>query len=61
LTREIVFLAIGDDKINEDLLRTLLAQTLTFKIKISATLAKYNLKDQQQVSRIMDRMLETGS
>ena len=52
-------LAIGDDKTDEDLFRALPAQALTFKIGISATLAKYNLKDQRQVSRLIDRLLET--
>ena len=53
-------LAIGDDKTDEDLFRALPAEALTFKIGISASLAKYNLKDQRQVSRLMDRLLEEG-
>ena len=53
-------LAIGDDKTDEDLFRALPAQALTFKIGISATLAKYNLKDHRQVSRLMDRLLESN-
>ena len=53
-------LAIGDDKTDEDLFRALPAQALTFKIGISASLAKYNLKDQLQVARLMDRLLEAG-
>jgi len=51
-------LAIGDDKTDEDLFRVLPTQALTVKIGITASLAKYNLKDQQQVARLMNHLLE---
>jgi trehalose 6-phosphate synthase/phosphatase len=53
-------LAIGDDKTDEDLFRVLPAEALTVKIGITASLAKYNLKDQQGVIKFMDRLLESG-
>lgn len=53
-------LAIGDDKTDEDLFRVLPAEALTVKIGITASVAKYNLKDQQGVIRLMDRLLETS-
>jgi trehalose 6-phosphate synthase/phosphatase len=51
-------LAIGDDKTDEDLFRVLPQGALTFRIGITASLAKYNLRDQQQVAHLMDRLLE---
>ena len=51
-------LAIGDDKTDEDLFRALPEQALTIKIGIMASLAKYNLKDQQEVVRFLDHLLE---
>jgi len=51
-------LAIGDDKTDEDLFRVLPAEALTFRIGVTASLAKYNLKDQQGVIKLMDRLLD---
>jgi trehalose 6-phosphate synthase/phosphatase len=51
-------LAIGDDKTDEDLFRALPPQALTVKIGVTASLAKYNLKDQQQVIRLMSHLLD---
>jgi trehalose 6-phosphate synthase/phosphatase len=53
-------LAIGDDKTDEDLFRELPAEAITIKISLSPSLAKYNLKNQREVSRLMDRLLEAG-
>jgi len=53
-------LAIGDDKTDEDLFRALPEHALTVKIGIMASLAKYNLKDQQGVLKLVDRLLESG-
>jgi len=52
-------LAIGDDKTDEDLFRALPEHTLTVKIGIMASLAKYNLKDQQGVLKLMDHLQES--
>ena len=52
-------LAIGDDKTDEDLFRALPEHTLTVKIGIMASLAKYNLKDQQGVLTLMDHLQES--
>jgi trehalose 6-phosphate synthase/phosphatase len=51
-------LAIGDDKTDEDLFRAVPAHALTVKIGITASLAKYNLKDQQEVVRFLDHLLK---
>jgi trehalose 6-phosphate synthase/phosphatase len=51
-------LAIGDDKTDEDLFRVLPDQALTVKIGMTASLAKFHLKDQQGVIKLMDRLLE---
>jgi len=50
-------LAIGDDRTDEDLFRALPEQALTIKIGITASLAKYNLKDQQGVLALVSRLL----
>ncbi|MBP8305199.1 MAG: trehalose-phosphatase [Phycisphaerae bacterium] len=50
-------LAVGDDKTDEDLFRALPAHALTFKIGMGVSLARYNLEDQKEVSRLIDRML----
>ena len=51
-------LAIGDDKTDEDLFRALPPEALTLKVGVAASLAKYNLKDPEQVAHLMDRLLE---
>jgi trehalose 6-phosphate synthase/phosphatase len=51
-------LAIGDDKTDEDLFRALPPPALTIKIGMTPSLAKYNLKDQQEVIKLMDCLLD---
>ena len=51
-------LAIGDDRTDEDLFRALPEQALTVKIGVMASLAKYNLADQQGVIRLVNHLLE---
>ncbi len=51
-------LAIGDDKTDEDLFRALPAEALTVKVGITVSLAKYHLKDQQEVVRFLDHLLQ---
>jgi trehalose 6-phosphate synthase/phosphatase len=50
-------LALGDDRTDEDLFRALPDQALTIKIGIMASVARYNLKDQQEVVRFLDHLL----
>jgi trehalose 6-phosphate synthase/phosphatase len=50
-------LAIGDDKTDEDLFRCLPPEALTFKIGISPSTARYNLKNQQEVVKLMGRLV----
>jgi trehalose 6-phosphate synthase/phosphatase len=52
-------LAIGDDRTDEDLFRALPDQALTIKIGIMASVARYNLKDQQEVVRFLDHLLRS--
>jgi trehalose 6-phosphate synthase/phosphatase len=54
-------LAIGDDKTDEDLFRALPPQALTVKVGITASLAQYNLKDQQHVIKLMGHLLTGAS
>jgi trehalose 6-phosphate synthase/phosphatase len=54
-------LAIGDDKTDEDLFRALPPQALTVKVGVTASLAQYNLKDQQQVIKLMGHLLDGAS
>ncbi len=51
-------LALGDDKTDEDLFKALPEQAITIKIGLSGSLAKYNLRTQQEVSRLIDRLLQ---
>jgi trehalose 6-phosphate synthase/phosphatase len=51
-------MAIGDDKTDEDLFRALPPEALTLKVGVAASLAKYNLKDPEQVAHLMNRLLE---
>ncbi len=51
-------MAIGDDKTDEDLFAALPDAALTFKVGLTASVAKYNLRDQQQVARLMDDLIE---
>jgi trehalose 6-phosphate synthase/phosphatase len=51
-------LAIGDDKTDEDLFPALPAGAITIKIGLSPSLAKYNLRDQKEVSGLMERLLK---
>lgn len=48
----------GMQPIDEDLFRVLPAEALTVKLGIMASLAKYNLKDQQGILRLMDHLQE---
>jgi trehalose 6-phosphate synthase/phosphatase len=51
-------LAIGDDRTDEDLFAALPGEALTFKVGLTGSAARYKLRDQGQVGRLMDRLLE---
>lgn len=53
-------LAMGDDRTDEDLFKVLPEDAFTIKIGLSTSLAKYNLKTQQDVIRLIDRLLQAG-
>jgi trehalose 6-phosphate synthase/phosphatase len=54
-------LAVGDDRTDEDLFHALPAEAVTIKVGVTASLAKYTLKDQQGVVRLMDRLLASSA
>jgi trehalose 6-phosphate synthase/phosphatase len=52
-------LAIGDDRTDEDLFRALPPTAVTIKIGATTSLAKYNLKNQRDVYRLLDKLIDT--
>jgi len=46
-------LAVGDDRTDEDLFRVMPADAFTFRVGLVSSLARYNLKDQTQVMRLL--------
>jgi trehalose 6-phosphate synthase/phosphatase len=50
-------LAVGDDRTDEDLFRSLPPEALTIKIGITPSLARYNLANQQGVVGLIGRLL----
>ncbi len=52
-------IAMGDDKTDEDIFRSLPAYAITIKIGLTASLAKYNLINQRDVSRFIGRLIES--
>lgn len=50
-------MAIGDDRTDEDIYRSLPEEAVTIKIGITESIAKYNLADQVDVSRIIGRLI----
>jgi trehalose 6-phosphate synthase/phosphatase len=57
-TRYDFIMAIGDDRTDEDIFRSLPAEAITIKIGMTTSLAKYNLANQGDVSHIIDRLLK---
>jgi trehalose 6-phosphate synthase/phosphatase len=53
-------MALGDDKTDEDIFRSLPPDAITVKIGVTSSVAKYNLANQREVSRIIKRLLEEG-
>jgi trehalose 6-phosphate synthase/phosphatase len=53
-------IAIGDDRTDEDIYRSLPPDAVTVKIGITSSIAKYNLTNQREVSRFIDRLIESG-
>ena len=50
-------IAIGDDKTDEDIYRLLPSEAVTIKIGITSSIAKYNLATQNDVSRIIAKLI----
>lgn len=53
-------LAIGDDRTDEDMFAALPAEAFTFRIGMVTSLARYNLKDQKQVGRLLEYLTHGG-
>jgi trehalose 6-phosphate synthase/phosphatase len=53
-------IAMGDDKTDEDIFRSLPSHAITIKIGLTATLAKYNLINQRDVARFIDRLIKSN-
>jgi trehalose 6-phosphate synthase/phosphatase len=49
-------LALGDDRTDEDIFRALPPDAVTVKIGLHASLARYNLINQREVSRLLERL-----
>jgi trehalose 6-phosphate synthase/phosphatase len=50
-------LAIGDDRTDEDVYRSLPSDAITIKIGVTTSTAKYNLANQKEVSQILNRLI----
>ena len=53
-------MAIGDDRTDEDIYRSLPGEAVTIKIGITTSIAKYNLSNQNEVSRIIGKLIESN-
>jgi trehalose 6-phosphate synthase/phosphatase len=60
-TRFDFLLAIGDDKTDEDLFRVLPPDAFTLKVGLVPSLAKYNLKNQPDVSALLSEFVKETS
>ena len=50
-------MALGDDRTDEDIFRALPPEAVTIKIGITTSMAKYNLKSQVAVSRLIGKLI----
>jgi trehalose 6-phosphate synthase/phosphatase len=53
-------LALGDDKTDEDMFRSLPSSAITIKVGLTASLAKYNLINQRDVARFIGRLIKSN-
>jgi len=49
-------LAIGDDYTDEDMFKALPEEAITIKVGEISTLAKYNIKNPQQVRKLLEKL-----
>jgi trehalose 6-phosphate synthase/phosphatase len=52
--------AFGDDRTDEDVFRSLPPETISIKIGITTSVAKYNLASQHDVARIIGHLIDNG-
>lgn len=52
-------IALGDDRTDEDIFRSLPQDAITVKVGMTGTLAKYNLRNQFDVGRFIGRLIES--
>ena len=53
-------IAMGDDKTDEDVFRSLPPDAITVKVGIKTTLARYNLRNQFEVGKFLERLIESN-
>jgi len=53
-------MAMGDDRTDEDVFRSLPAEAVTIKVGIKTTRAKYNIRSQGDVARFVGRLVENS-
>jgi trehalose 6-phosphate synthase/phosphatase len=51
-------ITLGDDKTDEDIFQALPLETVTIKIGMTNTIAKYNISNQSGVSQFLDKLIE---
>jgi trehalose 6-phosphate synthase/phosphatase len=59
-TESDLIVAIGDDKTDEDMFRSLPPSSITIKIGLTASLAKYNLVNQRDAARFIGRLANSS-
>jgi len=52
-------IALGDDKTDEDIFKSLPPTAISIKIGMTTSIARYNLLNQQEVSRFLDRLINS--
>ncbi len=50
-------IAVGDDKTDEDLFRAMPAEAVTIKVGLTASIARYNLRNQRLVIKLLEKLL----
>lgn len=50
-------IALGDDKTDEDIFKSLPSTAISIKIGMTTSIARYNLPNQHEVSRFLDRLI----
>jgi len=49
-------MAIGDDRTDEDLFGVMPSDSITIKVGLTSSIARYNLRNQKQVVRLLQEL-----